>query len=157
MTTFENGIYNITRDGNQSLTTFGNQSSSAAILGEPSFAEGVEKWELTRNDDGTVSLRDVKSQLFLSLDDVDNIRYHQTVQLDEREYRWRLTEGPKEGEVYIQPVGQSEDGEDFIIDQGMLCIYPPRMTLMLKDERNEYQGWSFSKYSSLNPEKLVSA
>ncbi|KAG0008846.1 hypothetical protein BGZ80_002988 [Entomortierella chlamydospora] len=143
MAAFENGIYNITRGSNQSLTTLGSQANCYAIFGDPGFDGGVEKWELTTNDDGTVSLRDVKCRLFLSLDDAENIQFHQSVQLGEKEYHWRLSETSNDGKVYIQAVGRSEDGDDYVIDLGMARIYPPRLALMRKDQGNEYQGWSF--------------
>ncbi|KAF9399760.1 hypothetical protein BGX21_005670, partial [Mortierella sp. AD011] len=139
MATFENGIYHITRGPSQYLTTSGSQ----AIFGDPGLDDGVEKWELTTNDDGTVSLRDVRSRHFLSLDDTENIQFHQSVRLGEKEYHWRLSEASNDGEVYIHAVGRSEDGGDYVIDLGMLRIFPPRLALMRKDQANGYQGWSF--------------
>ncbi|KAF9088982.1 hypothetical protein BGX27_002589 [Mortierella sp. AM989] len=140
MANMEEGTYRITRPDSQALSTMGIENNSVGILGEP-FEKGVQEWQLARNSDGAVSLRGLGSQLFLSLEDSDDVIFHRTIQHANREQRWRLTEGSIDGKMYIEhPDGRLDDDDMPVIDLGMLAIYGERSRVTVNFSRsNEFE------------------
>ncbi|KAF9088983.1 hypothetical protein BGX27_002590 [Mortierella sp. AM989] len=133
MVFLEEGTYENSRSDDQLLSMEG----SSAVIGR--FG-GVEEWQL-KNSDGTVSLRDTKSQSYLSSADSEN-PYHQPIQLGEEQH-WRLTEGESPGKVFIEHPSPEEDGTIYVIDIGPLRIFPPRLNLMRKE--GPHQAWLFKR------------
>ncbi|WRZ93630.1 hypothetical protein OHB54_34075 [Streptomyces sp. NBC_01007] len=143
MTPVPNGIYSITRPGEQLLTVMGGSSEpkTPVVLLPPTGNPGEQEWQLESLANGNCTMRNLRSQTYLAFDADPEINKPIGGFSEPRE--WALYQSAQPGTFHIVVPGGPVDGEELALDLSLLRIFPPRLALRPLDVNNARQAFRF--------------
>ncbi|KAK9760932.1 hypothetical protein K7432_014565 [Basidiobolus ranarum] len=137
------GVYSIERPQNQLITARESRPTSPAFLLPPTGNPSEQEFEISRNLDGTVSIRNIRSGLYLSSKNVVN----SLITLETQPKSWTLAQGVEPSNYVILLPGGPVDGQVLVIDMSLLRIFPPRLALRpFNPENVQRQQFRFERH-----------
>ncbi|KAK9761549.1 hypothetical protein K7432_013474 [Basidiobolus ranarum] len=138
-----NGVYSIVRPQSQLITAQEGSPTSPASLLPPTGNPGEQEFEISRNLDGTVSIQNIRSRLYLSSKNVVN----SLITLETQPKSWILSPGIGPSNYVIRLPGGPVDGQILVIDISLLRIFPPRLALRpFSPENVQRQQFRFERH-----------
>ncbi|MET8133114.1 hypothetical protein ABZ153_17470 [Streptomyces sp. NPDC006290] len=143
MTPVPNGIFAITRAGEQLLTMMGGSSEpkTPVVLLPPTGNPGEQEWQLENLDNGNCTMRNLGSQTYLSFDADPEI--NKPIGGFPEPCEWALYQSAQPHTFHVVVPGGPVDGQELALDLSLLRIFPPRLALRPLDVNDARQAWRF--------------
>ncbi len=132
-----NGVYAISRPGEQLLTLMG--AKEAAVILPPNGNPGEQEWAVESLSNGNVTIRNLKEQTYLGYDGDPSSNMPTMGRSEPQE--WALYQSAEPFAFHIVVPGGPVDGTELALDMSLLRIFPPRLALRPLDVSNQRQAW----------------
>lgn len=138
-----NGVYTITRPPEQLLTMEGGASEpkTPVVLLPPTGTPGEQEWQLEELGNGNCTIRNLRSETYLSYDGDPEMNKPVVGYPEPRE--WALYQSAQPHAFHVVVPGGPVDGAELALDLSLLRIFPPRMALRPLDVSDRRQAWTF--------------
>ncbi|MFF8271673.1 hypothetical protein ACF059_30455 [Streptomyces sp. NPDC016562] len=138
-----NGTYMITRTRDDLLTLEGGSSEpkSPVVVLPPTGNPGEQEWQVEQLGNGTCTLRNLRSETYLSFDGAPEVNNEVVGYPEPRPWELRQSERPDAFHVVVP--GGKVDGEELALDLSVLDIFPPRVALRPLAVSDQDQAWTF--------------
>ncbi|MEV0534501.1 hypothetical protein [Kitasatospora sp. NPDC050463] len=134
-----NGVYAISKPYEQLITLL--EPKDLAVVLPPTGQPGEQEWQLEGLDDGTVQLRNLRHQTFLTYDDQPGL--NEMIMGSTEPRAWALYQAAEPYTFHVVVPGGPIDGVELALDLSLLRIFPPRLALRPLDVNDQRQAWSF--------------
>ncbi|MFE4515431.1 hypothetical protein ACFRMQ_14710 [Kitasatospora sp. NPDC056783] len=138
-----NGVYAITKPNEQLLTLLGGASrpGSQVVLLPPTGQPGEQEWEVAGLGNGNVTIKNLRSQTYLSFDGEPEVNKLLGGFAEPRQ--WVLRQSSEHFTFHIVVPGGPIDGSELVVDLSLLRIYPPLTALRPIQPQDVEQAWHF--------------
>ncbi|WP_371572273.1 hypothetical protein [Streptomyces sp. NBC_01314] len=138
-----NGLYMIIRPGEQMLTMEGGSSEpkTPVVLLPPTGNPGEQEWQLEVLSNGNYTIRNLRSETYLSFDGAPEMNKPVVGYPEPRE--WALYQSAQPHTFHVVVPGGPVEGAELALDLSLLRIFPPRIALRPLDVSNQRQAWTF--------------
>ncbi|MFG2987396.1 hypothetical protein ACGFYQ_40295 [Streptomyces sp. NPDC048258] len=143
MASVPNGTYTIARPGEQLLTMDGGSSEpkTPVVLLPPTGTPGEQEWQLEVLSNGNCTIRNLRSETYLSFDGDPEMNKPVVGFPEPRE--WALYQSTQPHTFHVVVPGGPIDGQELGLDLSLLNIFPPRIALRPLDVDDQDQAWTF--------------
>ncbi|MFE9636792.1 hypothetical protein [Streptomyces sp. NPDC006463] len=138
-----NGIYTITRPNEQLLTLLegASEPKTPVVLLPPTGKPGEQEWQLERLSNGNFTIRNLRSETYVSYDGDPETNKPVVGYPEPRE--WALYQSAEPHTFHVVVPGGPIDGVELALDLSLLRIFPPRIALRPLDVSDRSQAWTF--------------
>lgn len=133
----------ITRPPDQMLTLEEGaaEPKTPVVLLPPTGNPGEQEWQLEDLSNGTCTIRNLRSETYLSYDGDPEVNKPVVGFPEPRE--WTLYQSAEPHTFHVVVPGGPVDGVELALDLSLLRIFPPRIALRPLDVNDQRQAWTF--------------